>query len=188
MGKEINIVTLVDAERIMEQMNSKGYPKGSFNEPNVLIALNDPDSLIYMVAHRGFVYQGKEGSSKLEIQAQTGDTIVWSMTTFGNGADYSVYLYGHYFYVTAGAWPAGLANPRYFRQTVGLYLPNEEIIDPYISECPLAPVENQHYKFAVDVVGVDQEIQYTMYFRIVDNATGETTGYFIWQPILKIPF
>lgn len=187
MGQEINIQVLVDAPRIMDQMRENGFQPAPADDPFSLQLFDDTDRLIYMIAPRDAIYQSAEGDPELEIKAETGDTIIWHMNTFGNCADYSVYLYWHYFYLAEGEPPLGLANPGYFRQTVGLWLPYEGE-DPNVPNCPLEPVLDQHYTFSADVVSIDQLIDYLMCFRMVDNASGESLGYFCWSPKIRIPF
>lgn len=191
----INVSILVDADLIVKDMASK-TPNGN-GEYN-LGAWGSSSAYIYMVSTNAITQNdSQQAKSELTIHADSGDTIKWNMTTFGQNASITPVLYNSVFNTTGwgipdangnypndGTKPAcAIEGERYANQEIGVRLPP--------STDPLAPVQgyiNNIYTFSADVNHVSQEVQYLLYFKLIDDHDGSEIGKFYWDPFIVIPF
>jgi hypothetical protein len=177
VGEIINISILVDAENIVNQI----LDTGTVDAPLSLESCGDADNFIYMIAKSGFVSNNQQAKSELGISAKIGDKITWNMTTFGNNAKYSAFMYASEFQLESGDGKVGVSPVSYTNQEVEVYLPSSN--DP--ADTP-EKYTNTIYTASTRVINTDQTLQYTLSFQLVNDATGEVLGYFSWDPYIVI--
>ena len=170
----INILVAVDGSQLAQQVADGSIQAGSQGSPTSLGAWSQSDVYIAMISqHSNVVNDG--GQSELTISANSGDTIQWAMTTFGNNTDYTAFLYAGTFNPSSAIVPAGLL---YLNTQVAEHLPN--------NSGTLQQYNNNVYIAQGTVVQVGVSIQYTLSFELVNNANGNVVGYFTWDPFINV--
>lgn len=182
MGKVINVAILVDAANLIDHMKNNKLSPGSIDHPTSLGAYTDSDKFIYMVA-KNAVVSNDQARSELTINAGSGDTIKWNMMTFGQNATYSAFVYSSKFNLLSGSGHVGIQRVGYENQVIGVRIPEGE--DP---KAKPGRFKNTIYTTSGDVTNIDQEIQYSMSFKLVDESSGDVLGYFSWDPFVMLPF
>jgi len=172
----IDVIILVDATNLIESIQNGLLSVGSVSAPQSLGSWEDSDLYIYMIAKRGIVYNDQEGKSELEIIANVGDSIRWTMSTFGNNSEYTAFIYASEF------TPFGsMSAAEYSNREVKVYLPGGK--DP---NSTLKQYTNYIYSPTSKILQGNVIIQYTLSFQLVDNETGDVIGYFSWDPFIKV--
>ena len=193
MSQTLNVSILVDAELIIKNLDKMTKSNGSYN----LGAWGGSDAFIYMVATNAITQNdSQQAKSELTIHADSGDTIKWHMTSFSQNSPYTPFLYNHNFNTTGwgaptngvypNTWPkpaCAIQNMRYANQGVGVRLPSGT--DP---EGALTGYSNHIYTLSADVNDISQEVQYILYFKLIDDHDGSEIGTFFWDPFVVIPF
>jgi len=174
----IGITIIVDADNIKAHLDSGQLQPGTQASPTNLGANAASDNYLYMIAKRGVVSSGQEGSSELTITANVGDTIQWSMNTLLFNTKYTPFIYDSRFNPSNGLSPT-----QYLNITTTNYIPPGS--NP---TAPTQKVTSQLYVAMATVVKSGQKIQYVLSFKLIDNATGNVIGYFSWDPFIVIPF
>lgn len=183
MGKVINVAILVDAANLIAKLDSGQLSPGTENHPT-FIGNSAADQYVYMVAKNGVVTNHHtQAKSSLTIEAKSGDSIKWNMMTFGQNAAYSAFVYKSEFNLRYGTGHIGIQHVGYENQVIGVRIPEGE--NP---TGPLGRFKNTIYTTSADVTNIDQTIQYSMTFQLVDEASGQVRGYFYWDPYIQIPF
>ncbi len=180
---QINIAVLVDADNLVNHLNTGTLQPGSLNSPTSLGAWGGSDNYIYMVGKRGVVSNDQQAKSELQIDASSGDEITWTMSTFASNTTYSAFIYDSQFNLTKGSAPMGIEDIAYHNIEAGVLLPPSS--NP---EAPKSQYVNHVYRTSAKVTQIDQTIQYTMSFQLVEAASGNVLGYFVWDPFIVVPF
>ncbi|PXF32147.1 hypothetical protein WH50_05985 [Pokkaliibacter plantistimulans] len=171
----IDILIAVDGEYLAQQLKDGSLKPGSQSSPTNLGAWQSSDLYIAMITQNSFL-ANDQGGSELDVKANSGDTIRWTMTTFDNNADYTAFLYAGNFN------PAQSITPlTYFNMHTSLYLPS--------GSDPTGPVQLYHnYTYVAQgtVIEPQNKIQYTLSFQLVNNANGQVIGYFNWDPFISV--
>ncbi|MXN93037.1 hypothetical protein GR160_17560 [Flavobacterium sp. Sd200] len=170
----INILVTVDGAKLAEQVSDSKIAAGTKNAPTGLGAWSTSDVYIAMISQYSNVVNDG-GKSELTISANSGDSIRWAMTTFGNNADYSAFLYASSFNPSDAIVPNPLT---YINSQIEEHLPN--------NSGTLTPFTNNIYIAQGTVVKVGLQVQYTLSFQLVDNSNGSTIGYFSWDPFIQV--
>jgi len=178
VAARIEIVVLVDTANIIENLSV--LQPGTLSSPTSLGSFGASDNYIYMVAKNGFVSNNQQAKSELQIDAKSGDTIVWNMISFDTG--FTPFIYDSHFVLTSGEGAIGLSEVVYDNKLKNVYLP--ETTKPETSN--LIEYVNHAYTASTKVSTVDQNIQYTLSFQLIDNTTGDVKGYFSWDPFITI--
>lgn len=171
----INVLIAVDGIQLSSQVDDQKLSPGTQASPTNLGAYSTSDVFIAMIAPNSVSSNG-QGTSELIINANSNDTVTWSITTFDNGADFSAYLYDSYFN------PSAAMNPGVFDSSqTNTYLGQG---NPPVN----APQKfvNQVNSFSAVVAEVGQYVQYTLSFVLVNNSNGAIVGYFYWDPFIKV--
>ncbi len=173
----INVLIAVDGAKLAQQVADKSIKPGTADAPTNLGAYGSSDVYISMIAPNSSVSNGTQGESELQISANGGDSIEWAITTFDNNFDQTPFLY------------------------TGTFSPAHAINTPLSFSCGEAyaylgsgnPASTSPTKFinqvstvtgTIEKVGL--KIQYTLSFVLVDNSTGNTIGYFTWDPFINV--
>jgi len=180
---QINISVLVDADNLKANLVSGHLQPGTKGSPTSIGGNADSDNYIYMIAKNGVV-QNNQAKSELTITAGSGDQITWNMTTFSQNAPYSTFIYDSKFNLQSGTAPIGIDNVSYVNIKVGTRVPTGTA--PQTD--PLGQYVNTIYRTTANVTNINQTIQYTMSFQMIDDASGAVLGYFVWDPFIIIPF
>lgn len=179
---QVNIAVTLDSDALVASVQNGALGTGSLDSPQSIGANATSDAYIYMIAQNSVVVNNQAGS-ELTVQVSSGDQIRWNMTTFDNNSKYTAFIYKSQFNLTSGTPPIGLSDVQYANQQIGVRLP--EGSDP---TGPLGQYVNHIYPASTSVNAIDQTIQYTLSFQLVDNETGVVFGYFVWDPFINIPF
>lgn len=171
----IDILVAVDGAKLAQQVADGSINPGSQSSPTVLGAYADSDVYISMISESSNV-TNEQGQSELTVSANSGDTLRWSMTTFGNNADQTAYLYAGNFNPSDA-----ISELSYVRFEENLYLPPSG--DP--TGTPVKLLNNVLVASGI-IQRVSVQIQYTLSFTLVDNATGSIIGYFTWDPFIQV--
>lgn len=172
----INIQIAVDAATLAEQVQDQKLSPGSLNGPTGLGAYSASNVYITMTSQNGNVVDNSQGQSELTVKANSGDTIEWAINTFDNNADNTVYLYNGAFNPSDA-----ISALTYHSAQVGNYFPP--------SGNPTAAPSlytNQVTYAQADIQKLNVQIQYTLSFIVVDNASGSIIGYFSWDPFIVV--
>lgn len=175
----INIQIAVDSNAIVENAS---LSKGSQGSPTGLGAWSQSDVYISMTTQNGNV-NNNEGQSELEVNANSGDTIEWTINTFDNNADYTVYLYNGVFNSqTQGVTASQVISPlNYLSVQVNNYLP------PSGNPTGTPTLFQNQVNFAqATLLKPGAVLQYTLSFVLVNNATGNIYGYYSWDPFINV--
>ncbi|OKS87814.1 AidA/PixA family protein [Mucilaginibacter polytrichastri] len=174
----INIQILVDAAAIV----AKALPAGSETNPTGLGSWSQSDVYISMTTQSGNV-NNNEGQSELEVNANSGDTIEWSINTFDNNADNTVYLYNGTFNSQTQGIPASQAiSPLvYLSVKVNNYLPPSG----NVTGTPTL-YQNQVAFAQATLLQPGVVLQYTLSFIVINNTTGSIVGYYSWDPFINV--
>ena len=172
----IDILVTTDGEKIAQQVSDGSLDPGSQANPTNLGSYTTSDVYIAMITQNNNVDNNTQGQSELQVKANAGDTIRWTMQTFGSNVDYTAYLYDGNFNPSENISPLV-----YMNMHTSVYLPP--------STSPTAdPVLLHNYIYAAQgtVIEYGDQIQYTLSFALVDNQTGENIGYFSWDPFINV--
>ncbi|KLT68008.1 MULTISPECIES: AidA/PixA family protein [Flavobacterium] len=170
----INILVAVDGTQLAEQVANGKIKPGTKTSPTSLGAWSQSDVYIAMISQHNNVVNN-EGQSELKISANSGDTVQWAMTTFGNNVDNTAFLYAGSFSPSGAILPSGLL---YFNSQTAEHLPN--------NSGTLQEFTNNVYLAQGTVIQVGVKIQYTLSFQLVNNANGNVIGYFSWDPFIDV--
>lgn len=172
----INILIAVDGAKLAQQVSDGSLNAGSQNAPTILGSYDSSDVYISMIAPNSYVSNGSEGSSELTIQTNSGNNIEWAITTFDNNFNQTPYLYSGTFN-PADAMGNLNFNSAESQSYLATDLPNSTAPTKFI---------NQINTVTGQIEKVDTQIQYYLSFVLVDNSTGNTIGYFAWDPFINV--
>lgn len=169
---QINVIVAVDGSKLAQQVAGGSISAGYENAPTSLGSWGSSDVYVSMIAQHS-VATNDQGQSELTIAANSGDEVIWSMTTFGNSADHTAFIYG------------GTFNPD--DAISSLILSNVEV-ENYLPDNSgtLTAYTNHLYTATAIIEKVGVTIQYTLRFQLVDNSSGSVVGYFTWDPFIKV--
>ena len=178
----INVLITVNANLIVDK---KGYT-GTEDSPISLGANKTSDNFVSMIAQNSVV-KSNDGKSELEIQANSNDTITWSINTFDNMSDHSASLYGGHFSDIKGKQTISALT--YSSNPIACSLPKENAENP-LKPGAIERFQNQVCSVSGKVIYLpptskNDKVTYHMRFRLTD-ATGKKVGYFKWDPFIKI--
>ncbi|NOU49814.1 hypothetical protein HG263_04600 [Pseudoalteromonas sp. JBTF-M23] len=173
---QINVLVAVDGDALANRVADGSLSAGSADRPTVLGSYSSSDVFISMIAQHS-VAVNDQGQSELTIQAQSGDFLQWSMTTFGNNTDFTASIYN------------GSFNPSNGIEAFGSQIQQEN--NYLVPSDNTAPTTFEHFvnNFSVyqaKLTKVNQRIQYTLSFALVNNQTGNVVGYFTWDPFIQV--
>lgn len=168
----IDVLIAVDGAKLAQQVADGSLSPGTKGSPTNLGAWSSSDVYISMVSQHSSA-TNNQGQSELTITVNAGDSVRWTMTTFGSNDDYTAYLYNGNFNPTTAISPLV-----YLPITNSTYLPN--------ANGTLTEYHNQVYAAQGSVLKPGVKIQYTLSFALINNATGHTIGYFYWDPFIQV--
>ncbi len=172
----IDILVAVNGENLAARLADGSLQPGSENGPTNLGAWGGSDRFISMITQDSFV-ANDQGKSELNVKAVSGDSLRWSMQTFDGNTRYTAYLYKGNFNPSVS-----ITEPTYFNMHTSLYLPATS--DPASAQPQL--YHNNNYLAQGTVIEPQNQIQYTLSFKLVDNSTGNVIGYFTWDPFISV--
>ncbi len=172
----INILTAVDGATLAQQVQDGSLSAGSQSNPTNLGSYSQSNVYITMTAQSATVGNNTQGSSELQVNANSGDTLRWTIQTFDSNMDYTAYLYN-------GAFnpPTPISQLVYLPISATCYLPSTSL-----STAPPAAVTNTTYATQGTITQSGQKIQYTLSFALVNNQSGAIVGYFSWDPFIQV--
>ncbi|WP_075343471.1 AidA/PixA family protein [Tenacibaculum agarivorans] len=173
----INVLIAVDGAKLAEQVSDGSIQPGSADSPTNLGSYGTSDVYISMIAPNSSVSNGTQGDSELQITANGGDSVEWAITTFDNNFDQTPFLY------------SGAFNPSDSINTPLSYASGEAYA--YLgtgNPASTSPTKftNQVNTVTGTILKIGLKIQYTLSFVLVDNSTGNTIGYFMWDPFINV--
>jgi hypothetical protein len=174
--KTIDILIAVDGAKLAQKIEDGKVSPGTQAAPTNLGAWGDSDVYISMISQSSNVTNGSQGHSELQVNANGGDIMQWTITTFGDNADQTAYLYNGSFSPSSA-----IHSLSYTHFKVSNYLPVGE--DPKVAPTKYV---NSLYNASAKIQEVGVTIQYTLSFTLVDNANGNILGYFYWDPFIKV--
>lgn len=173
----INVLIAVDGAKLAQQVADGSINAGSANAPTVLGSYSSSDVYISMIAPNSAVSNGTQGQSELQIQANGGDSVEWAITTLDNNFDQTAFLYnGNFNPANAINTPLSYACGQAYAY-LGTGNPATTTPTKFV---------NQVSTVTGTILKIDVTIQYTLSFVLVDNATGNTIGYFTWDPFINV--
>ncbi len=171
----IDVLIAVDGAKLAEQVSDGSISAGTQDNPTSLGSYSSSDVYIAMISESSNV-TNEQGKSELTIVANSGDSVRWTITTFGNNIDNTAYLYNGHFNPSSA-----ISNLVYLPITNTTYLPSTQ--DP--TSAP-SKFNNHLYVALGTVLTPGQKIQYTLSFKLVNNANGDVIGYFYWDPFIQV--
>ncbi|PKH50594.1 hypothetical protein CXF68_07745 [Tenacibaculum sp. Bg11-29] len=174
MSKTINILSVIDVETILQQIQNGRLKPGTMSNPTYLGAWSASDNYIYMITALGFIDTDSttRAGSELRVDARIGDTIQWELTCPGSGLQHNAIIAN----VIVGDQPSPPSLTR----------PEERLTLRKIYE----QANNGGYQlvrqndFVSDVLN-NGITQYFVEFQII-NTTGENLGFFKWDPFVNV--
>lgn len=172
----INILVTVNGESLASQVANGSIPPGRETSPTGLGSFSSSNAFISMVAPIESVNNSTQGQSELDIRANIGDTLSWSISTIDNNDSQTPQLYN------------GQFNPSSAMSQMNFYCVQAKTYLAQGSPPASSPVEyvNQVSSVSSQILQGGVKIQYTLSFILVNNATGETIGYFSWDPFITV--
>ena len=169
----VNIIVTVDGASLATSGLGKGTTSTS---PYNLGSYSTSDVYISMVAPNGSVVNN-QGLSELTIDANSGDSVEWAITTFDNNFDQTPYLYSGSFNPSAAITALSFASSQAYAYLGTGNPPSTSNPTKFINQVNTASGTIQQ---------VNVQIQYTLSFVLVNNANGSIIGYFTWDPFIKV--
>lgn len=178
----VNVLIAVDGDKLAQQVSDGSLGAGTQSNPTMLGAYSSSDVYISMMAQQSFA-TNDQGGSELTITVNSGDSIRWSMTTFGGNNDYTAYVYdGRFNDKSTGQPSTAITSPlNYIPITNVLYLPSTSNAEGVATK-----YTNHQYVAQGTVVTPDSQIQYYLSFALINNANGNVVGYFLWDPFINV--
>jgi len=174
MSKTINILSVIDVETILLQIQNGHLKPGTLNNPTYLGAWSASDNYIYMITALGFIDTDSttRAGSELRVDARIGDTIQWELTCPGSGLQHNAIITN----VIIGDQPS----------PPSLTPPEERPTLRKIYE----QANNGGYQLVrqndfVSNVLNNGITQYFVEFQII-STTGESLGFFKWDPFVNV--
>lgn len=171
----IDILVAVDGATLAQQVKDGSLSAGSQSSPTNLGAYSQSNVYITMTAQSATVGNNTQGSSELTVNANSGDTLRWTIQTFDGNMDYTAYLYNGSFNP-----PKPISPLVYLPISATCYLPSTSV-----PTAPPASVTNTTYATQGTITQSGQTIQYTLSFTLV-NSQGAIVGYFSWDPFIQV--
>lgn len=171
----INILINVDGSKLAQQVGDGSISAGSQSSPTNLGSYTSSNVYIAMVAQNS-VASNNQGQSELTVTANSGDSLRWSMQTFDGNADYTAFLYQGTFNPNQSITPLN-----YFNMHTSTYLPAGT--QPTTGAILF---HNNTYVAMGTVIEPGKQIQYTLAFELINNSTGQTIGFFTWDPFISV--
>ncbi|HEX7641373.1 MAG TPA: AidA/PixA family protein [Burkholderiaceae bacterium] len=168
-----DIVCVIDANTIMQAVAAGKLAAGTATAPTSLGSWKESDQYIFMIADGSYV-SNDQGKSELTLDCSVGDQVRWSITNPSADFTYNCLLYN------------------FVPNKTGIISPPQPVTKTVTTYCntpgnPTVPAASTMtmtvWTANVESVG---SVQYSWAFMIVDNATGETVGYFFWDPFIKV--
>lgn len=174
MSKTINILSVIDVETILQQIQNGRLKTGTAENPTYLGAWSASDNYIYMITALGFIDtdSNTRAGSELRVDARIGDTIQWELTCPGSGLQHD----------------AIIANVIVGQQ------PSPPSLTPPISKLTYRSIYEQAGSPGYQVIRQTDFVsnvlnngvtQYFIEFQIM-SATGENLGFFKWDPFVNV--
>lgn len=167
---QIDILVVVDAQTLAETK-----PGGSAGSPINLGAWSTSDAYVYMIAKNSYVIS-QQAKSELNVSANSGDIIRWTITSPTRGQTYNTLLYG---FTTDS--PDSLTPPQMLDVTLNLYMP-ENVNDP---TGPRKKVRYEDYLWQAVILKPGVKITYHWSFMVIDN-NNNVKGYYNWDPFITV--
>ena len=170
----IDILIAVDGAKLASAVAANTLQPGTESSPTSLGSYAQSDVYISMIAESENTVDNA-GKSELQITASVGDTVRWSMSTFGYNLDYTAYLYNGTFNPATG-----ISSLNYVPTVTTVYL-------PVTSDPTSAPSKSTNHIYEARGTILEKgQIQYALSFKLIDNATGDVLGYFSWDPFINV--
>ncbi|MFT5146466.1 MAG: hypothetical protein ACI8RP_001363 [Urechidicola sp.] len=174
---KINILIAVDGATLAQQVKDGSLSAGSSASPTNLGSYGSSNVYISMIAPNSVVSNGTQGDSELQISANGGDSVEWAITSFDNNFDQTPFLYtGNFNPANAINTPLSFASGEAYAY-LGTGNPASTSPTKFV---------NQVSTVSGTILKIGVRIQYTLSFVLVDNATGTTIGYFMWDPFINV--
>ena len=173
----INVLIAVDGAKLAQQVADGSISPGSSGSPTNLGSYGTSNVYISMIAPNSVVSNGTQGESELQISANGGDSVQWAITSFDNNFDQTPFLYSAAFNpASAINTPLSYASGEAYAY-LGTGNPASTTPSKFV---------NQVSTVTGTILKIGLTIQYTLSFVLVDNATGKTIGYFMWDPFINV--
>lgn len=172
----INVLTVVDAGTLMSLVYQGTLSPGTLENPTNLGSYAGSDQFIFMIADGEYVVN-QQGQSELTIQAAVNDSIRWTITDPSADFVYNCMLYN--FQSTA----IGQAITEPVCNTLPLVWYCNSPSNPTVS-LPSAYMSS-YWSAQVISTSVPQ-VQYSWSFQVIASQSGNTVGYFMWDPFIQI--
>jgi hypothetical protein len=161
----LNVLIAVDATKLAQQVSDGSIKCGSKRLPTPLESYGNSNVYLVMLSQYGCIDNNTESSDLLKM-FDLNDIIQWSITSFANNFDHSLFLY-----------KVKYGHPVYQSSQVETYLPAP---GTGISIGTVTKYTNQ-----VATVNTKVLVPCSLQFQLVDNATGNIIGYFKWNPFIN---
>lgn len=171
MSKIIDILVVIDAETLATTL-----PGGTPEAPHDLGWGGQSDVYVFMLAKRS-VATGGEASSELTVQADSGDTVRWSVTSPDAGLNYSLIL--HDFRATSNA--QAISTPVMIDISFNDYQP-ADVTQPNGAR---KAVPRQDYVWTAQLTTPGVTVRYNWDFSIIDRDN-KVLGCYRWDPYITI--
>jgi hypothetical protein len=166
---EQQILTVIDCESILEHV-----PPGQIGSEAQLGSFKTSDQYVFMIGSGDYL-ASNQGKSELNISANAGDVIQWTVTDATSGQEYNAVLYG--FTTGNGA----ITPPQMIKETLNVYQP-QSVTAP---TGPFGPVSYPDYVWQATLTSPGTQVQYSWKFAILDND-GKFKGAYAWDPFITI--
>ncbi len=165
----INILIVVNGDALKSLVERGKIGPGTPTSPTSLASVGSSEIYISMIASNSPKTGNTHNNSEFYISADAGDTLDWSITTLNNNLHQTPYLYSGIFNPSSG-----INTPMSFLSIGGdVYLAEG---DP-VNDTPTKFI-NQKNSVSGTVLEVDLNIQYALFFSLVNNVNGKIIGYF----------
>jgi nematocidal protein AidA len=167
----INVLIAVDAATLAQQVKDGSIKPGSERVPTSLSSYVSSNVYLVMITQGDILDNFTLGQRELQMKCNESDNVQWTITSFANNFDHSVFLY-------KVRLRHSVAKVSYNSSQANNYLP--------------APGggstigEVTEYKNQVATVQTGVASQYSLLFQLVDNANGNILGYFEWDTSINI--
>ena len=167
---ERQILTVIDCQTVLAKVTP-----GTIGNEASLGSWDTSSVYVYMISSGNYAISG-QGQSELNVSANSGDIIQWTVTDPTSGQEYNPVLYG---FTTNN--PTVLTAPVMLAETL-------EVYQPQSTTAPTGPFQKVNYPdyvWQTTILQPGQQAQYSWKFVILDN-NGTQLGAYSWDPFITI--
>lgn len=177
MAQVIQILTVIDCKSILE---NSSIPPGTIGNETSIGSWGTSGQYVFMISSGDYCLSSNpdegQGTSELDVNADSGDVVQWTVTDPSSGQAYSPVLYG-----LEADHPEALSPPVMRAVKLNVWQP----LNTSAPTGPFQAVPYPDYVWESMILTPNVQIQYSWKFVILDNH-GNIKGAYSWDPFITV--